>query len=88
MKHLTEVKDPFNVFQNTPNYSLKPLNTSKAGDWCQFEVLIDCVVGWSCCPYDLGGFNGGKVTDVMVLMGLDLDEGRSNEEVTRDCVDT
>lgn len=85
MRHLSEVRDPFNVFQNTPNYSLKPLNTSRAGDWCQFEVLIDCVVGWSCCPFDLDGFNGGRVTDVMVLTGLKPGEDRTNEELMREC---
>lgn len=87
MKYLTETRDPFNVFQNTPAYSLKPINTSRAGDYCQFEVLVDCVVGWSCCPYDLDGFNGGKVTDVQVLMGLDRGERRSNEDVAQHCVE-
>lgn len=87
MKYLTEVHDPFNVFQNTPEYSIKPINTSRAGDYCQFEVLVDCVVGWSCCPYDLDGFNGGRVTDVQVLMGLNPGEKRGNEEIERDCIE-
>ena len=86
MKYLTETRDPFNVFQNTPAYSLKPINTSRAGDYVQFEVLLDCVIGWSCCPFDIGGFNGGEITDVRVLMGLDVGEGRGNEEVERGCV--
>jgi uncharacterized protein len=81
MKHLTEVRDPCNVFQNTPAYTLKPLNASRKGDWIQFDVLIDCVVGWSCCPYDLNGFNGGKVTEVVVVMGLEPGDLRTNDQL-------
>lgn len=62
--------DPFNIFQNTPNYTLKPLGNSKAGDYIEFEALKDIVAAASCCPYDLGGFNGGKVTDIAVVIGL------------------
>lgn len=87
MKYLSETRDPFNVFQNTPAYALKPIGSSRAGDYVQFEVLIDCMVGWSCCPFDLDGFNGGCVTDVQVLMGLDPGEGRENEEIVRECVE-
>lgn len=46
-----DVPDPFNIFQNTPNYSLKPLGNSKAGDYIQFEALQDCICAVSCCPY-------------------------------------
>lgn len=63
-------EDPFNIFQNTPNYTLKPLGSSKAGDYIELEALKDIVAAASCCPYDLGGFNGGKVTDVAVVTGL------------------
>ena len=46
--------DPFNVFQNTPDYSLKDLGCSRPGDYVEFEVLgRDCVVGVSSCPYDV-----------------------------------
>ena len=45
--------DPFNVFQNTPDYSLKDLGCSRLGDFVQFEVLKDAVVGVSSCPYDV-----------------------------------
>ena len=44
--------DPFNVFQNTPDMTLKDLGTSKAGDYVEFEVLKDAVVAVSACPYD------------------------------------
>lgn len=89
MNSLTEVRDPFNVFQNTPDYTLKPLNTSKKGDWCEFRVERDCVVGLSCCPFDLGGFNGGEVTDVAIVTGLKggkdggVSEWKMDEEMER-----
>jgi uncharacterized protein YcgI (DUF1989 family) len=64
-----EVVDPFNVFQNTPYYSLKALGCSKAGDYAEFENVLgkDLVVGLSCCPFEGEGFNGGKVTEVAVV---------------------
>ncbi|KAL9629559.1 MAG: hypothetical protein Q9204_005201, partial [Flavoplaca sp. TL-2023a] len=45
--------DPFNVFQNTPDMTLKDLGCSRAGDFVEFEVLKDAVVGVSSCPYDV-----------------------------------
>ena len=60
--------DPFNCFQNTPNYSLKRLGSSRAGDYIEFEALEDSVVAVSSCPYDLDGFNGGIITDVEVVI--------------------
>jgi uncharacterized protein YcgI (DUF1989 family) len=68
MKHLLETAEPFNIFQNTPNYSLKRLGSSKPGDYIEFEALQDAVIAVSSCPYDLDGFNGGKVTDVAVVI--------------------
>ncbi|KAL9048516.1 MAG: hypothetical protein Q9206_005990 [Seirophora lacunosa] len=62
--------DPFNVFQNTPDMSLKDLGSSRPGDFVVFEVLKDAVVAVSSCPYDLHGFGGGKATDVAVVTGL------------------
>jgi len=64
------VTDPFNIFQNTPNYSLKPLGSSKPGDYIEFKAMKDCICAASCCPYDIGGFNGGKVTDIAVVTGI------------------
>jgi hypothetical protein len=46
-----DVPDPFNIFQNTPNYTLKRLGTSKPGDYIQFEALVDLICAVSCCPY-------------------------------------
>lgn len=45
--------DPFNVFQNTPDMTLKDLGCSRPGDYVEFEVLKDAVVGVSSCPYDV-----------------------------------
>ena len=68
--HRNEIIDPFNVFQNTPYYSLKALGCSKAGDYCEFENVLGktVVVGLSCCPFEGEGFNGGKVTEVAVVV--------------------
>ena len=63
----SDVHDPFNVFQNTPYYSLKALECSRKGDWIEMKALVGSVVALSCCPYEEGGFNGGKVTDVGVV---------------------
>lgn len=69
MRSYLEITDPFNIFQNTPNYSLKGgLGCSRPGDYVEFEALDDAVVAISSCPYDLGGFNGGKITDVAVVI--------------------
>lgn len=65
-----EVTDPFNIFRNTPNYSLKRLGSSKPGDFIEFEALKDSVCAVSCCPYNLHGFNGGEITDIAVVTGL------------------
>ncbi|KAJ9648242.1 hypothetical protein H2199_001095 [Coniosporium tulheliwenetii] len=62
--------DPLNLFQNTPNYTIKALGSSKAGDYVEMEALRDCVVAVSCCPYEGNGFNGGRVTDVGVVTGV------------------
>ena len=62
-----DVHDPFNVFQNTPYYSLKALENSRKGDFIEMKALMSCVVALSSCPYEEGGFNGGKVTDVAVV---------------------
>lgn len=62
-----DVHDPFNVFQNTPYYSLKALENSRKGDYIEIKALGRCLVALSCCPYAEDGFNGGQVTDVGVV---------------------
>ncbi|EON95609.1 putative aminomethyltransferase protein [Phaeoacremonium minimum UCRPA7] len=65
-----ELPDPFNIFQNSPNYTLKPLGCSRPGDYIEFEALKDMVCGLSCCPWEEDGMNGGKATDIAVITGL------------------
>ncbi len=55
MKSYLEVTDPFNIFQNTPYYTLKALNPSQPGDYIQFEALKASICAVSCCPYDVVG---------------------------------
>ncbi|KAF2235375.1 hypothetical protein EV356DRAFT_514456 [Viridothelium virens] len=62
-----ELPDPWNVFQNSPEYTLKGgLSTSRAGDYIELEAEMDVLVVGSSCPYDVEGFNGGNATDVMI----------------------
>lgn len=78
MKSHLEIADPFNIFQNTPNYAIKGgLNPSREGDYIEFEASEDCVCAVSCCPFDIDGFNGGRVTDVAVLVERQDHELRS-----------
>ena len=69
MESWLDVTDPFNIFQNTPYYSLKALNCSRAGDYIEFKALKDAICAVSSCPFDSDGFNGGKVTEVAVVTG-------------------
>lgn len=79
VKSYLEVPDPFNIFQNTPNYTLKALNSSRPGDYIQLEAMKDVVCAVSCCPYDLNGFKGGTVTDIAVVTDIGT-EPRSLED--------
>lgn len=63
-----DLPDPLNLFQNTPNYSLKGINTSRAGDFIELEALMHCLVVASACPFDSDGFNGGKATDIAMVI--------------------
>jgi uncharacterized protein YcgI (DUF1989 family) len=68
MRDILEVLEPFNCFQNTPNYSLKAMGSSKPGDYIEFEALENLVCAVSSCPYDVDGFNGGNITDIAVVV--------------------
>ena len=70
MESHLQVPDPFNIFQNTPYYTLKPLEHSKEGDYVEFRAEKDVICAVSSCPYELGGFNGGKITDIAVVTGI------------------
>lgn len=60
----------FNIFQNTPAYTFKPLCSSKPGDFIEFEALVDCICAVSSCPYDMDDQAGGKVTDVAIVKNV------------------
>ena len=70
MESYLEVTDPLNIFQNTPYYSLKALNCSRAGDYVEFEAMKDAICAVSSCPFDGDGFNGGNVTEIAVVTGI------------------
>jgi hypothetical protein len=53
MKSHVEVAGPFNIFQSTPYYMLKGLNSSRPRDYIQFGALKDAVRAASCCPFDM-----------------------------------
>lgn len=53
IKSRLELPDPFNLFQDSPNYERGPGPYSKAGDYIEFEAQMDLVIGLSCCPADV-----------------------------------
>ena len=64
--------DAFNVFQHIPAFTLKSLGCSRKGDWVEWRVsesasagIMVCV---SCRPFEVGGFNGGKLTDIGITV--------------------
>ena len=63
--------DPFNVFQNTPDMTLKDLGCSRAGDYVELEVLKHVVIAVSSCPYDVVSVEFCNVR-LVALLGLVL----------------
>lgn len=62
-----QVHDPFNVFQNTPYYAIKPrISPSRKGDYLDLRAQMDCVVALSSCPYHEDGYKDGGPTEVAV----------------------
>jgi len=78
MEHWSEVIDPFNVFQNTPYYTLKALNSSKPGDYLEMRAEMDAVCAVSSCPFEADGFNGGKITDVAVVTEVEEEDDEAD----------
>ena len=68
MESWLEVTDPFNIFQNTPYYTLKALGCSRAGDYVEFKALKDAVCAVSSCPYDVVSFS--LITHAGVISSL------------------
>ncbi len=47
------ILDPFNIFQNTPLYTLKLLGCNRAGDFIKFKTLEDTVYTISYYSFDI-----------------------------------
>ncbi|KAK3626838.1 hypothetical protein LTR56_019566 [Elasticomyces elasticus] len=72
MRSHLECIDPFNIFMNTPNYTLKRLNPSRPGDYITMKAMKDVVIAVSSCPYDMDGIDGRKPTDIAVFTGIKM----------------
>jgi uncharacterized protein YcgI (DUF1989 family) len=63
-----EVPQPFNLWMNIPikpDHSIEWLApVSKAGDYVDIRVLIDCIVVMSACPQDIIAINGLNPVEV------------------------
>jgi hypothetical protein len=66
-----DIPDTFNIFMNYPYdpkkgrfVNLEPI--SRAGDYVEFRAEMNCLVGLSVCPLDIGPCNGGKCTPAKV----------------------
>ncbi|KIW96007.1 uncharacterized protein Z519_03073 [Cladophialophora bantiana CBS 173.52] len=79
MEHWSEVVDPFNIFQNTPYYTIKALNCSKPGDFIEMRAEVDAVCAVSSCPFEGDGFNGGRATDIAVVIEVDEEDDEGKE---------
>ncbi|KIW33265.1 uncharacterized protein PV07_00132 [Cladophialophora immunda] len=77
-----EVPEPFNIFMNTPNYTLKRLNPSKPGDYIEFKAEKDAIIAVSSCPYDMHGINGREPTDITIFTSMQpMDETVSSHDL-------
>jgi uncharacterized protein len=69
---LARVPQPLNLFMNIPigaDFSLTQGAPAGApGDFVTLRALMDCVVALSSCPQDITPINGGRPTDVPVLV--------------------
>jgi uncharacterized protein YcgI (DUF1989 family) len=70
-----EIRDPFNIFQNSPTSAdgvlalLEPV--TKPGDRIVFRALMNLVGAVSACPQDFIPVNGFRITDLKVLVSED-----------------
>jgi uncharacterized protein YcgI (DUF1989 family) len=44
------------------------MESSRPGDHIDFEAMERLICAVSSCPYDVDGFNGGKITDIAVVV--------------------
>ena len=69
------IPDPWNLFQNTPDMNAiaaggqgTELKHSKPGDYIRVKFLKNSVVAVSACPFTCLGFNGGRSTDIKIIV--------------------
>ncbi len=76
IRDILEVPEPFNCFQNTPNYSLKAMGSSKPGDYIEFEVMAEegLIIAVSSCPYDVEDFVDVVITDIAIIISEEKEE--------------
>lgn len=67
IKSRLQLPDPFNLFQDSPNYERGPGPYSKPGDYIEFEAQMDLVLGLSCCPADVVSEQHSKVEPLTVV---------------------
>src|SRR5262245_39715079 len=69
---IVQIRDPFNIFQNTPTTPdgkllyLEPV--SKPGDRIVLRPLVDLIGAVSACPQDFYVGNGLKITDLKITV--------------------
>lgn len=69
---ITQIADPFNIFQNSPTTPegrlLLAEPVTKPGDRIVFRALMDLVGAVSACPQDFIPVNGLKITDLRIVV--------------------
>lgn len=65
-----QIPDPINVFMNTEVKKDEILihePITQSGDYLEFRMEMDCIVGLTCCPHDIGAaVNAYKLTPLKV----------------------
>jgi len=70
-----QIRDPFNIFQNSPTSAdgvlLLSEPATKPGDRVVFRALLNLVGAVSACPQDLLPVNGFRITDLRIVVSED-----------------
>jgi uncharacterized protein YcgI (DUF1989 family) len=70
-----QIRDPFNIFQNSPTSADGVLSlaepVTKPGDRVVFRAVLDLVGAVSACPQDLLPVNGFRITDLRIVVSED-----------------
>ena len=70
-----QIRDPFNIFQNSPTSADGVLSlaepATKPGDRVAFRALLNLVGAVSACPQDLLPVNGFRITDLRIVVSED-----------------